>query len=320
MAACFPTMNGGPSRGAPIVSGADLYVVMRKSDVRPQVHVACFDVETGRRRWRTMVCAAETPGAGQSEEISHNLLTLEQGTLYCNTNLGAVAALAARDGHLQWVALYPRAGKATPDGQDKRTAHFYRDLNPCVYDRGMLFVAPADCESIFALDAGSGEMLWQSLLPEDAVHLIGIGQGNLLASGDSLWWIDVRRGKVVRHWPDTTPLGYGRGLLMGDQVVWPTRDALYVFDQKVQAPRAFERDPIPLAAGRGATGGNLVAADGLLIIAASDTLYGFHQRGAKATEDRVARRGEQPSGDNQSPRSPVPASNPDPSEIDSRGN
>ncbi len=103
--------------GAPIVSGADLYVVMRKSDVRPQVHVACFDVETGRRRWRTMVCAAETPGAGQSEEISHNLLTLEQGTLYCNTNLGAVAALAARDGHLQWVALYPRAARRPPTGR-----------------------------------------------------------------------------------------------------------------------------------------------------------------------------------------------------------
>ena len=65
--------------------------------------------------------------------------------------------------------------------------------------------------------------MWESHLPDDAVHLLGVGHGNLLASGDTLWWIDAERGKVLRRWPDTTPLGYGRGILMGDQVVWPTR-------------------------------------------------------------------------------------------------
>ena len=38
--------------GSPLVAGGDVYVAMRKSDVRPQAYVACFDVETGRRRWR----------------------------------------------------------------------------------------------------------------------------------------------------------------------------------------------------------------------------------------------------------------------------
>ena len=219
--------------GSPVVDGQNLYVAMRKSDVRPQAHVACFDIETGRRRWRTLICSAETAGGGQYDELSHNLLTLAEGTLYYNTNLGAVAAISPREGRVQWVTLYRRARKAGPDGQDRRTAHFYRDVNPCIYDRGTLHVAPADCESIFALDAGGGEMLWESHLPEDVVHLLGVGHGNLLASGDSLWWIDARRGKVVKHWPDTTPLGYGRGILTGDEVVWPTRDALYVFDQRV---------------------------------------------------------------------------------------
>ena len=265
--------------GAPLVDGDNLYVAMRKSDVRPQAHVACFDVATGRMRWRTMVCAAETRAGGQFVEMSHNLITLEQGTLYCNTNLGAVAAIAARDGRLQWVSLYGRARKATPDGRDKRTAHFYRDLNPCIYYRGMLLVAPADCEAIFAMDAGSGEMIWQSHLPDDVVHLLGVGHGNLLASGDSLWWIDARRGKVLKHWPDATPLGFGRGILTGDQVVWPARDALYVFDQRVARGQTVERDPILLAGGRGATGGNLVAAGGVLLIASGDKLFAFEQHG-----------------------------------------
>jgi outer membrane protein assembly factor BamB len=266
--------------GSPIVDGSDLYVAMRKSDVRPQAHVACFDAQTKRLRWRTMVCAAETPSGGQSEEITHNLLTLEQGTLYYNTNLGAVAAISARDGRLQWATLYRRAKKAGPDGQDKRTAHFYRDLNPCVYHRGTLFVAPSDCESIFALDAGSGEMLWESHLPEDAVHLLGVGHDTLIASGDALWWIDARRGKIVKRWPDTSPLGHGRGILMGDQVIWPTASEFYILDQDAAAPAAKMRDPIALTQ-RGAGGGNLVASGDLLLIATADKLFGFRQQGQR---------------------------------------
>ncbi len=257
----LPDDDNWAFEGAPIVDGGDLYVAMRKSDVRPQAYVACFDVDTGRRRWRTLVCAAETPGGGQVAEMTHNLLTYHQGTLYYNTNLGAVAALSARDGHVQWATLYHRAKKAGPDGQDRRTAHYYRDLNPCIYYRGKLLAAPADCQSILALDAGTGELVWESRLPEDAVHLLGVGSGNLLASGDTLWWIDAEGGKVLRRWPDTTPIGHGRGLLMGDQVIWPTDGALYVLDQKVAPGAPSSRPPILLSE-RQAVGGNLVSAAG----------------------------------------------------------
>lgn len=266
--------------GSPLVNGSDLYVAMRKSDVRPQAHVACFDTESRRLRWRTLVCAAETPGGGQAEEMTHNLLTLNQGTIYYNTNLGTVGALSAQDGKLRWAALYPRAKKASPDGQDKRTAHFYRDLNPCIYHQGALLVAPTDCEAVFALDAATGQRLWESYLPDDAVHLLGVGAGSLLASGDCLWWIDVRQGKVRKRWPDTSPRGYGRGVLMGDQVVWPTAAELYVFalDADAEAP---SRDPIALMQ-RGAHGGNLVAGGGMLLVAAPDKLFGFRQSGHPA--------------------------------------
>jgi outer membrane protein assembly factor BamB/tetratricopeptide (TPR) repeat protein len=277
--------------GAPVVDGSDLYVAMRKSDVRPQAYVACFDVETGRRRWRTMICSAETPGGGQLAEITHNLLTFDQGTLYYNTNLGLVAALSARDGRLQWATLYPRAKKSGPDGRDKRTAHFYRDLNPCIYYRGKLLVAPADCESIFALEAGSGELIWETALPEDVVHLLGVGAGNLLASGDTLWWIDVERGKVLKRWPDTTPLGHGRGILMGDEVVWPTDGELYLFDQQVSPRGSKPRPPLNLSE-RQAAGGNLVAGGGLLLIATPDKLFAFRQQGQQpaSAAPSVARR------------------------------
>ncbi len=276
--------------GSPVVAGANVYITMRKSDVRPQEHIACFDAQTGKRRWRTMICAAETPGGGQ-EEMSHNLLTLAEGTLYANTNLGAVAAIRPEDGSLKWVSLYRRASR-TAQGQDRRAAHFYRDLTPAMFRRGALLVAPADCESIFALDSGSGQMIWESHLAEDAVHLLGVGGGALIASGDRLWWIDATGGKVLDNWPSETPHGFGRGVLAGGRVYWPTREFLYVFNQRIP-PRTHAtmvRDPIALAAGRGASGGNLIPADGVLLVATANKLYGFRQPGGPADALRKASR------------------------------
>ena len=123
------------------------------------------------------------------------------------------------------------------------------------------------------------------------VHLLGVGAGNLLASGDTLWWIDVDRGKVLKRWPDTTPLGHGRGILMGDQVVWPTSGELYVFDQDIALRGSTPRPPLALSE-RKALGGNLVAAGGLLLIATPDKLFAFHQQGQapQAASSSVARR------------------------------
>ena len=268
--------------GAPLVEGTDVYVAMRKSDVRPQAHVACFDAETGRRRWRTVVSSAETPAGGQNEELTHNLLTLEQGVLFANTNLGAVAAISARDGHVLWISTYPRAKRSSSSGQDKRAAHFYRDLNPCIYHRGTLLVAPSDSEYILAFDASTGQMIWESHLAADAVHLLGVGGGNLIASGDHLWWLDVEGGKVMAKWPEQSPAGYGRGILAGDKVYWPTRNALYLFDQHVKTPgqAPLVRDPILLAGekNRQAGGGNLVIAQGVMLIASANKLYAFGRR------------------------------------------
>ena len=143
-----------------------------------------------------------------------------------------------RDGQTQWVTLYPRAKRASPLGQDRRAAHFYRDLNPCVFHRGLLMVGSVGLRKGFSPSTpASGRMVWESHLAEDAVHLLGVGSGNLLASGDRLWWIDAAAVKELASWPDnkTPQHGYGRGVLADGRVYWPTREYLHVFDQKQAA-------------------------------------------------------------------------------------
>jgi outer membrane protein assembly factor BamB len=270
--------EGFAFEGSPVVDAGGVYVAMRSQDIRPRAFVACFDPDTGRPRWRRFICGAETPSRGLVCECTHNLLTLNEGVLYFNTNLGAVAAIRADDGLPLWVSLYPRDRHGNIA---KLAPHWQRDLNPCIFDRGELLVAPADSLRIFALDAASGQMLWQTGSEvEDAVDLLGVTDDWLIAGGGRLYWISRReedRGRVKHLWPNGPDRsGYGRGLLAGDAVLWPTRDKLFIFDQQTAEPRKT----IDLAI-RGVSGGNLVVADGRLLIATEKEIIAIESHGEK---------------------------------------
>lgn len=281
--------------GTPLCAGDNLYVAMRRGDVRPQAHVACFNAETGELRWRRLICAAETPGQGQVEEISHNLLTQHGDTIYYNTNLGAVAALSAQDGRIRWITLYPRAKSGD---LNRRATHFYRDLTPCVYEAGRLFVAPSDSPLVLALDAPTGLLLWETQFADDAVHLLGVGGGNLIASGEKLRWINAATGKIVNLWPDgPTPKGFGRGALVEDKVVFPERTALHVFSQqtgeKLRTIELTTRDP----RGGQVTAGNLLVADDALVVTTNDSILVLNEgTGRAVTTDEASAARQQAEG------------------------
>jgi outer membrane protein assembly factor BamB len=245
--------------------------------------VACFNAQTGHRRWRVFVCGAETRARGMFPDHTHNLLTLQHQTLYYNTNLGAVAAISARDGRLRWVSLYPRAREGN---LQKPAPHWGRDLNPCLFHRGTLLVAPSDSPRIFALDAGTGQILWQTGTEvQDVVHLLGATTEHLIAGGKKLYWIGLKgeeRGRVKHVWPDGPEKpGSGRGVLAGNSVLWPAGKKIYLFDQKTARPKKV----IDLAA-RGASGGNLLLADGHLLIATGTELIALSPDGGLPKENR----------------------------------
>jgi hypothetical protein len=240
-----------------------------------------------------MICAAESPARASADEITHNLLTLVEETLYLNTNLGAVASLSAEDGRIHWISTYPRS----KEGDDK--AHLFRDLNPCLYHRGTLYVAPTDTPQVFALDALTGLVRWATAPKptSNVVHLLGVAEGSLIASGRSLWWLDAETGKFVIAFPDSANPSqaqpFGRGLLMGDLVVWPTRQELYVFDQQqspatgANARPTMPREPIRIADyDNRLSGGNLVATGQYILLATADKLWAF---GPKITENQTAK-------------------------------
>jgi outer membrane protein assembly factor BamB len=274
--------------GTPLVDDQLLYVAMRRQDeVRVESHLACFEALSGRLVWRRHICTSETPGEGLLHEVTHSLVTLDHETLYFNSHLGAVAAVDAATGGLRWLATYPRAAYPPRNPEDPALHHF-RDLVPAIVWRGVAVFAPSDCRRIFAIDAAGGQLLWA--LPEDLCgdvkHLLGVSDDCLLASGDCLYWIDVYSGRLLTQFPaprrqaigyaTAEPRGYGRGILHGGRIYWPTADQIFVFRQQPrEVPGGWvpnmTRAPIDLDLHQ-AKGGNLVAASGVLLIAAADEL------------------------------------------------
>jgi outer membrane protein assembly factor BamB/predicted negative regulator of RcsB-dependent stress response len=301
-----PPSNEWTFEGTPLVSGGELYVAMRRVEgARSQLYLAAFELQTtpagqaddldensrpaGRLKWRTRICSSTTLGGGETDQLTYLLVTLDGNRLYLNTSAGAVAAVNADDGRVLWLIKYPRAS-ARSDNPDRPQHHWFRDLTPCLAWKDLVIVAPADCERIFALQAVTGQLAW-TLAPgaaDDAIHLLGAVDDTLVVSGDSLYWIDLASGRLMAQFPRgpvggaeqaaPSPRGFGRGTIAGRHIWWPTRESIYVFDSQPIAtdfgwqPRIIRE--IPLVP-RGVTGGNLVLADGVLLIATGDKLIAF---------------------------------------------
>ncbi|MGC8642125.1 MAG: PQQ-binding-like beta-propeller repeat protein [Isosphaeraceae bacterium] len=266
--------------GTPVADDHNVYVAVTDRLQQTATYIACFDAETGARRWVHYLGAASSEadnflgmgfGPPVASDYGHRLLSLDGPYLYYQTNLGAVISLEAGTGAVRWVATYPRQELGRMGGSD-------RDLNPAVVHDGLVIVAPSDATAIFAFDAESGRLVWKTEPVAEEVHLahlLGVAKGRLVATGDRVLLFDVKTGTLTATWPDSGKAeSFGRGLLAGNRIYWPTKDRIEVLDQG-SGLRA--EPPIKLMEIYHNTGGNLVAGDGYLIVAQADALVVFCQ-------------------------------------------
>jgi outer membrane protein assembly factor BamB/tetratricopeptide (TPR) repeat protein len=286
--------------GTPVADAHNVWVAVTDRREQTATYIACFDADTGARRWVRYLGAASSDvdnfmaggmgwGPPVAGDYGHRLLSMGGPYLYYQTNLGAVISLEAETGAVRWVANYPRQDSGRMGGSD-------RDLNPAVVHDGLVIVAPSDAGAIYAFAADSGRLVWKTEPVADEVklaHLLGVAKGRLVATGDRVLLFDVKDGKLVATWPDSGKSeGYGRGLLAGNRIYWPTRDRIEILDQG-SGLRAEQ--PIKLMEIYRTTGGNLIAGDGYLIVAQSDALVVFCQnsRLIERYRDEIARNPDQ---------------------------
>jgi outer membrane protein assembly factor BamB len=289
--------------GAPLVSDGRVYIAATRFEGdRVVTAIHCYPAHpedsAPAALWRTDVCetrellpAGPGPPAGRQRH-RHHLLTLAGSRVAYCSHSGAVVAVDARTGSRAWAVKYPRRDTREPADDPS-----LRDLAPCLFAEGKLYVAPADSDRLMCLDPATGATIWHRDRL-DVVHLLGVGQGRLIFST----WRNPRMGKLYAGGlravmaDDGSDTGgwllpddggglapFGRGLLIGDLVLWPTPVPLPTLKegrmakpfgvfavrqqdgQQADNPTLLHRVP----------SGNLIYANGCLLVADRQTLHAF---------------------------------------------
>jgi outer membrane protein assembly factor BamB len=276
--------------GAPVVAKGLIWITStRNRDANCLTAIDCYttdDTSVPPLRWRCDVCQTREGKAGEPR-YRHHLLTLA-GTqiVYC-THTGAVVAVDALTGRRNWAVRYPRRAS----GDEAKL----RDLTPVLFAAGRLYVAPADSDHLLCLDPATGRTLWvleparvpilggklSELEAIPIIHLLGVGQGRLIfTTSRGLRAVRADTGNSVWNVPDSGTLTpAGRGLLVGDLVLFPTnqqRDVLSPSETVVYALRQSDGRPAddPTRLHR-LPAGNLAYANGCLAVADRRTLSVF---------------------------------------------
>ncbi|MFO0928735.1 MAG: hypothetical protein U0736_17230 [Gemmataceae bacterium] len=153
-----------------------------------------------------------------------------------------------------------------------------RDLAPLFAD-GRLYVAPADTDHLLCLDPETGATVWERD-GIDVVHLVGVATGRLIfttwrppsprgSCSPAGCAIDAADGTDAGEVGACRRTAFGRPLLVGDLVLWPTaRQPFGVFAVR-QADGLQPDNPSLLYR---IPSGNLVYANGVLLVADGRTL------------------------------------------------
>lgn len=235
-------------------------------------HVRALDSGSGKVIWDTLVSSGQleqTMFGELAREPFAPFLLEEAGTIYCQTNLGAVAALDATSGRLLWVTTY----ESIPCEPTRGRTPIYRHPLPWsaqgpVRWGPLLILTPRDSEYLLAVDAGlgpsgrsgAGRILWSYRNRRGELRdLLGVHAGKVyFTSSEGVARLDLSRalpdGRLAegeRARLERMAVGRRRGRIpaRGDLcrsgVVFADAEALWLVGWDLGAPRRLTSEPFP---------------------------------------------------------------------------
>jgi len=261
----------------------------------------CLDAATGTEVWHTPVgpvpIAIGDTQAWQAAYVNEMLSergsppSLDDRRLYVATNAGLVAAFDLADGKPQWSYQYD--SRVCGPVSDTHVLALYEEAfrlllarrpvapqNPVVLLGGRVICLPADANSVLALNAASGELLWQADRGQ-AQHLTAIDDQRVLLSGPDLTVLRASDGKELKR---------VRGEVWGRPAVTPAAVLASVPGGVLRMDLAsYAVTNLPLLGGRGVLG-RLVSAGGRLVAAnAADlSIYPNYEQALASLEQQLA--------------------------------
>lgn len=255
--------------GTPLArNGLICVAAVRLAGDRVVTSIFAYPLESEEKpppRWQVDVCETKDVKALENRARHHLLTQAGPNLVYC-THSGAVIAVDAATGKRQWGLRYPSHG-LNPRGDDQ----WSHDLSPCVCADGKVFVAPIDSDRIMCLDPLSGQVLWQRERLRVA-QLLGVKRELLFfTTATGLRCLDAATGTESKAWQQIPGDGSslpprGRGLLVGDLILWPTTNGIFAVRQRDGNPAD---NPTLL---RNLPSGNLLWADECLAVSGPEVI------------------------------------------------
>ena len=241
---------------APTFHEGRLYVLARRAN---RYHALCLSAADGTLIWETPL--GLVPMRGGAMMSWHQAYALEvttergsppavaDGMVYFATNAGIVEALEAVRGEPVWAHQYDSAvtgssGKPSTidlQGQAIRVATLrrpYWPVNPLVVAQGRLVCLPCDSDSVLALGAQSGQLLWRRGR-QDQHDLTALDDQTVLLSGPDVVTLRLCDGATRQRWPSRI---LGRPAVTADSITAAGEGSIVRVDR---ARGVVEEKPVP---------------------------------------------------------------------------
>ena len=283
--------------GPPVIVEGRVLVPCSRMEGRVKLHVACYDLATGKLQWQSQVLTGQRElnmFNRHEREYSAPPVTVHGDTVVLVTHLGTVAALDLGTGRIRWQALYDQI--PLPGTTGFLTARRPREWrnSPAVVTSGTVLATPLDSEDLLCIDLETGRVRWaypqDHLRPSTTIRcridtLLGATWDSLFFGGSWLAsWTRPGGMNSPRHLEPglleadltegarrTSSTGEGpRPLLQDDLVFVAGGTSLQVFDV-VTGARVPELE-FTWARGRQ---GNPAIGDGLFVTLNSGSLIGW---------------------------------------------
>ncbi len=228
---------GGPSS---VYAGYVLDNIEGETHTDSEYGLMAWDSTTGRVHWQVPICRL-APGkfsSGVAETRRNRIRSFtspplyHEGTVYYNTNAGAVVAIDALSGRIKWLMRYPyypgvhdatrefgRGGERVQHSRVFYTPHtpmFWYNQRPLVLGQRLYFT-PVDTNLLLCLDRRTGRVEWSNVKANrHSAYLLGAtgnnelvmaytGRNKKIGSQDTtspIQLLDASTGETVWESPD----------------------------------------------------------------------------------------------------------------------
>jgi outer membrane protein assembly factor BamB len=256
----------GRWEGSPLVVDGKIIAAYRRIDDRGRlVHgIASYpENPNAKTQWYAEIAESDANQAVASHR--QELLTLAGNKVVFTTHSGLTVALERSTGRTAWAFRNPPAAKPS---------NAIRDLCPPVYASGKVFIAPTDGDRLYALDAESGRLVWESAAGS-VQNILGVADGKLIVamSGPQ----KGIRGYRLSDGSTEEPFGwqnhddpflatYGKGIANENGILWPTMEKLYRLNPSDGSVQSLPK-PGPH--------GNLAFGEGMLLVATPTEVWAY---------------------------------------------